>query len=238
MIRSKKVLSTVINGDSWESYDLGDACDVPGIRRFVNRMKLKKKNKCQRKLGNGGYGCRGCKRRHVHITKETSVGSTNKLSTVERSLFCGQSSFFKEKQSKKFLTLINAGICDVQRDLSDKKSSLFCGLRFGDRIKHQQKFGKIDCACCRGVNSTRSFVHNPSKFPMLDVRTLRICGLFLILNKVFTVALFTLVTFSYTKGHPSGDETATTDGYHPFSRRPLSPSDYSLPFAKVPLFLH
>ena len=45
---SKKVLSTVINGDSWESNDLRESCDLPGVRRFVNRIKLTKKNKCHR----------------------------------------------------------------------------------------------------------------------------------------------------------------------------------------------
>ena len=49
---SKKVLSTVINGDSWESNDLRESCDLqlPGVRRFVNRIKLTKKNKCQQNL--------------------------------------------------------------------------------------------------------------------------------------------------------------------------------------------
>lgn len=70
VIKSEKVLSTVINGDSWESYDLVEACDVPGIRRFVNRMKLKRKNKRQRKLGNGGHGCRGCKRRQCILQRK------------------------------------------------------------------------------------------------------------------------------------------------------------------------
>ena len=205
---SKKVLSTVINGDSWESYDLRESCDLLGVRRFANRIKLTKKNKCQQKPDNKNYDCRGCKsRRHVRITKETSVGSTKKLSALERSLFGNQSTFPEEKQPTKFL---NVAICDVRRDLSDLKSSLFRGLKFGERIQHQQKFGKKDSACSqgRGINSSRSVVHKPSKSPMLDVRTLLICRLFLILNKVFTVALFTLVTFTYTKGHPSGDETS------------------------------
>ena len=205
---SKRVLSTVTNGDSWESYDLRESCDLPGVRRFVNRIKLTKKNKCQQKPDNKNYDCRGCKRRrHVRITKETSVGSIKKLSTVERSLFGGQSSFSEEKQPTKFL---NVAICDVRRDLSDMKSSLFRGLKFGKRIQHQQKFGKKGPACSqgRGVNSSRSVVNKPSKSPMLDVRTLLICSLSLILNKVFRVALFTLVTFTYTKGHQSGDETS------------------------------
>lgn len=119
---SKKVLSTVINGDSWESYDLRESCDLPGVRGFVNRIKLTKKNKCQQKPDNKNYDCRGCKRRrHVRITKETSVGSTKELSAVERSLFSGQSSFSEEKQPTKFL---NVTICDVRRDLSDMKSSV------------------------------------------------------------------------------------------------------------------
>lgn len=205
---SKKVLSTVINGDSWESNDLRESCDLPGVRRFVNRIKLTKKNKCQQKPDNKNYDCRGCKRkRHVRITKETSVGSTKKLSTVERSLFGGQSGFSEEKQPTKFL---NVAICVVRRDLSDMKSSLFRGLKFGEKIQHQQKFGKKGPACNqgRGINSSRSVVHKPSKSPTLDVRTLLICSLSLILNKVFRVALFTLVTFTYTKGHPSGDETS------------------------------
>ena len=204
---SKKVLSTVINGNYWESYDLRESCDLPGVPRFVNGIKLTKKNKCQQKPDNKNCDCRGCKTRHVRITKETSVGSTKKLSAVERSLFSGQSSFSEEKQPTKFL---NVAICDVRRDLSDMKSSLFRGLKFGERIQHQQKFGKKDSACSqgRGINSSRSVVHKPSKSPMLDVRTLLICSLSLILNKVFTVALFSLVTFTYTKGHPSGDETA------------------------------
>ena len=199
---SKKVLSTVINGDSWESNDLRESCDLPGVRRFVNRIKLTKKNKCQQKPDNKNYDCRGCKRkRHVRITKETRVGSTKKLSTVERSLFGGQSSFSEEKQPTKFL---NVAIC------SDMKSSLFRGLKFGEKIQHQQKFGKKGPACNqgRGINSSRSVVHKPSKSPMLDVRTLLICSLSLILNKVFRGALFTLVTFTYKKGHPSGDETS------------------------------
>ena len=204
---SKKVLSTVINGDYWESYDLRESCDLPGVPRFVNGIKLTKKNKCQQKPDNKNYDCRGCKTRHVRITKETCVGSTKKLSAVERSLFSGQSSFSEEKQPTKFL---NIAICDVRRDLSDMKSSLFRGLKFGERIQHQQNFGKKDSACSQGsgINSSRSVVHKPSKSPMLDVRTLLICSLSLILNKVFTVALFSLVTFTYTKGHPSGDETA------------------------------
>ena len=204
---SKRVLSTVTNGDSWESYDLRESCDLPGVRRFVNRIKLTKKNKCQQKPDNKNYDCRGCKRRrHVRITKETSVGSIKKLSTVERSLFGGQSSFSEEKQPTKFL---NVAICVVRRDLSDMKSSPFRGLKFGEKIQHQQKFGKKGPACSqgRGINSSRSVVHKPSKSPMLDVRTPLICSLSLILNKVFRVALFTLVTFTYTKGHPSGDET-------------------------------
>ena len=203
---SKKVLSTVINGDSWESYDLRESCDLPGVRPFVNRIQLMKKNRCQQKPDNKNYDCRECKRRHVRITKETSVGSTKKLSAVERSLFGGQSSFSEEKQPTKFL---NVAICDVRRDLSDMKSSLFRGLKFGERIQHQQKFGKKDSAYSqgRGINSSRSVVHKPPKSPMLDVRMLLICSLSLILNKVFTVALFTLVTFTYTKDHPSGDET-------------------------------
>lgn len=204
---AKKVLSTVINEDSWESYDLRESCDLPGVRRFVNRIKLTKKNKCQQKPDNKNYDCRGCKRRHVRITKETSVGSTKKLSAVERSLCGGQSSFSEEKQPTKFL---NVAICVVRRDLSDMKSSLFRGLKFGERIQHQQMFAKKDSACGqgRGINSSRSVVHKPSKSPMLDVRTLLICSLSLILNKVFTVALFTLLTFTYTKRHPSGDKTA------------------------------
>ena len=205
---SKKVLSTVINGNSLESYDLRESCDLPGVRRLVNRIKLTKKNKCQQKPDNKNYDCRGCKRRrHVRITKETSVGSTKKLSVVERSLFGRQSSFSEGKQPTKFL---NVAICDVRRDLSDMKSSLSRGLKFGERIQHQQKFGKKDSACSQGsgINSSRSVVHKPSKSPMLDVCTILICSLSLILNKVFRVALFTLVTFTYTKDHPSGDETA------------------------------
>ena len=203
---SKKVLSTVINGDSWESYDLRESYDLPGVRPFVNRIQLMKKNRCQQKPDNKNYDFRECKRRHVRITKETSVGSTKKLSAVERSLFGGQSNFSEEKQPTKFL---NVAICDVRRDLSDMKSSLFRGLKFGERIQHQQKFGKKDSAYSqgRGINSSSSVVHKPPKSPMLDVRMLLICSLSLILNKVFTVALFTLVTFTYTKDHPSGDET-------------------------------
>ena len=186
---SKKVLSTAINGDSWESYDLGESCDLPGGRRFVNRIKLTKKNKCQQKPDNKNYDSRGCKRRHVRTTKETSFGSTKKLSAMERSLFGGQSSFSEEKQPTKFL---NVAICDIRRDLSDMKSSLFRGLKFGEIIQHQQKFGEKGSACSQGggINNSRSVVHKPSKSPMLDVRTLLICSLSLILNKVFTVALF------------------------------------------------
>ena len=137
---SKKVLSTVINGDSWESNDLRESCDLPGVPRFVNRIKLTKKNKCQQKPDNKNYDCRGCKRkRHMRITKETSVGSTKKLSTVERSLFGGQSSFSEEKQPTKFL---NVAICVVRRDLSDMKSSLFRGLKFGKKFNTNRSLEK------------------------------------------------------------------------------------------------
>ena len=75
----------------------------------------------------------------MRITKETSVGSTKKLSTVERSLFGGQSSFSEEKQPTKFL---NVAICVVRRDLSDMKSSLFRGLKFGEKIHTNRSLEK------------------------------------------------------------------------------------------------